>query len=94
MNHHCVTLRVLYALLRNNIYKHVGFYKNIREVLRKHESQANASVALLDVLKNLKCLNNSIMYVEEVFLIFFYKMYCELRALVLMTEAACIISKQ
>ena len=69
----------------------MGFYKNMREVLRKHESQANASVALLDVLKNLKCLiYNSSLYEEEVFY-FFYKMYCELHALVLMTEAMCII---
>ena len=60
------------------------FIKNTREVLEKHEPQANASRTSRVFLKNPKCLYNSTMYEEQVFY-FFYKMYRELRALVLMT---------
>ena len=72
------------------LYKHAGFFKNKREVLEKHELQANASCTSQVFLKNPKCLYNSTMYEEQVFY-FFNKMYCELHALV---QAECIISQQ
>ena len=59
------------------------FFKNTREVQEKHGLQANASCTSRVFLKNPKCLYNSTMYEEQVFY-FFYKMYRELRALVLM----------
>ena len=61
-----------------------GFFKNMREVLEKHELQANASHTSQVFLKYPKCLYNSIMYEEQVFY-FFYKKNRELHALVLMT---------
>ena len=66
------------------LYKHVGFFKNMREVLEEHEPLANASRTSRVFLKNPKCLYNSTMYEEQVFH-FFYKMYYELHLLVLMT---------
>ena len=63
---------------------HAGYFKNTREVLEKHEPQANACRTSQVFLKNLKFLNNSTMYEQQVFY-FFYKMHRELRALVLMT---------
>ena len=64
--------------------RHAGIFKNTIEVLEEHEPQANASRTSRVFLKNPKCLYNSTMYQEHDFL-FFYKMYRELRALVLMT---------
>ena len=56
--------------------KHVGFFKNKREVPEKHELQANSSRSSQVFLKSPKCLYNSTMYEEQVFY-FFYKMYRE-----------------
>ena len=55
-----------------------------REVLEKHEPQANASCTSGVFLKNPMCLCNSRMYEEQV-VHFLYKMYRKLRTLVLMT---------
>ena len=53
-------------------------------MLEKLEPQANASRSSRVFLKNPKCLYTSTVYEEQAFN-FFYKMYRELRALVLMT---------
>ena len=65
-------------------YKSTRDFLRTREVLEKHEPQANASRTSRVSLKNPKYLCISTMYEEQVFY-FFYKMYRELRALVLMT---------
>ena len=54
------------------LYKHAGLFKNTREVLEKHEPQANASCTSRVSLKSPKCLYNSKMHEEQVFY-FFYK---------------------
>ena len=46
------------------------FFKNTREVLERQESQANASRTSRVFLKNPKCLYNSTMYEEQVFISF------------------------
>ena len=46
------------------------FFKNTREVLEKHELQENASHTSRVFLKNSKCLCNSTMYEEQVFISF------------------------
>ena len=48
------------------------FFKNTREVLKKHEPQVNASRTSRALKKTPKFLYNSIMYEENVFH-FFYK---------------------
>ena len=63
------------------LYKYTGFIKNTTEVLEK---QTNASRTSRVFLKNPKCLYNSTMYEEQVFL----------NALVPMMQTACIISRQ
>ena len=54
------------------LYKHVEFFKNTREVLEKLEPQANASCSTRVFLKNSKCLHvdNSTMHEEQVFFSF------------------------
>ena len=79
-----ITKRKKHAKCIVELYKHVGFFKNTREVLEKHEPQANASCTSLVFLKNPKHLYKSRIYKEHVFY-FFYKMYHELLAVVLMT---------
>ena len=49
---------------------HAGFFKNAREVLEKHEPQGYASRTSRVFLKNSKCLYNSTMYEEQVFISF------------------------
>ena len=57
---------------------------NTRKVLETHEPQTNSSRTSQVFSKNTRCLYNSKMDKEQVFY-FIYKMYLELRALVLMT---------
>ena len=71
------------------LYKHVGIFKNMREVLKKHELQVNASCASRVFFKNPKCLYNSTMYDEQDFY-FFYKMYCEFHVLVLICRLGAL----
>ena len=66
------------------LYKHLGIFKNTREV-RKSTSRGRILFALLECSEKIpKCLDNSTMLEEKVFY-FFYKKYRELRALVPMT---------
>ena len=66
------------------LYKHLGIFKNTREV-RKSTSRGRILFALLECSEKIpKCLDNSTMLEEKVFY-FFYKRYRELRALVPMT---------
>ena len=71
--------------------KHARFLKDTREVLGKHEPQANASHSTRVFLKNPKCLiYNSTMPEEKVFY-FFYKMYPELSMVILIYHRLCAL---
>ena len=55
-------------IIMSFVHKHAGCFKNTREVLEKHEPQANTFHTARVFLKIPKCLYNSTMYEEQVFL--------------------------